>query len=125
MDHTKSINFEELRLAAERGDPQAQSQLGWHYHSGEHKDFAEALRWYHQAADQGEPSAFNRIGVCYANGEGVARNFEEAVKWYRQAAEKGDVKAQNNLGACYAEGSGVPQGRIGSGERSRSGQKMA
>ncbi len=49
----------------------------------------------------------NRLGVCYANGEGVARDDAKAVEWYRLAAEQGYVPAQYNLGVCYANGKGV------------------
>ncbi len=45
--------------------------------------------------------------VCYADGQGVAKDEVEAVKWYRKAAEQNDAQAQYNLGVCYADGQGV------------------
>ena len=47
------------------------------------------------------------LGICYNNGEGVAKDATEAVKWYRKAAEQGDARAQYNLGLCYDNGDGV------------------
>ena len=47
------------------------------------------------------------LGVCYADGRGVAKDEVEAVKWYRKAAEQNDAEAQFNLGVCYANGQGV------------------
>jgi len=32
--------------------------------------------------------------LCYANGEGVAKDQVKAVEWYRKAAEQGDKAAQ-------------------------------
>jgi len=38
------------------------------------------------------------LGMCYANGDGVAKDAEQAVSWYRRAAEAGHTDAQFNLG---------------------------
>ncbi len=37
-------------------------------------------------------------GVCYDNGQGVAKDEKKAVEWYAKAAEQNDAKAQFNLG---------------------------
>jgi TPR repeat protein len=58
-------------------------------------------------AERGNATAQSRLGVCYDNGQGIAKDEEEAVRWYRKAAEQGDALAQNNLGACYQGGAGV------------------
>lgn len=73
------------------------------------KDYAEAMRWYRQAADQGYPTGEANIGYLYSKGFGVKQDFGEAVYWYRRAAEKGQVEAQHNLGLRYANGEGVPR----------------
>lgn len=59
-------------------------------------------------AAQGNHMAQNSLGVCYARGDGVAKDLTEAVRWYRQAAEQGDSQAQLNLASCYSTGTGVP-----------------
>lgn len=71
--------------------------------------YAEAVKWYHQAAEQGDANAQNTLGVMYERGTGIPQDSTEAAKWYRQAAEQGLAKAQFNLGLVYAEGTGVPQ----------------
>ena len=73
------------------------------------ENYAEAVKWYRKAAEQGLALAQYNLGVSYANGLGVSQNYTEAVKWYRKAAEQGYAAAQYNLGRCYANGQGVPQ----------------
>ncbi len=55
-------------------------------------------------AEKGDAKAQGNLGLCYDNGEGVAKDAAEAVKWYRKAAEQGLTQAQFNLGNCYRQG---------------------
>jgi tetratricopeptide (TPR) repeat protein len=73
------------------------------------KDDAEAVRWYRQAAEQGEAKAQYNLGTMYDFGSGVPEDDAEAVRWYRQAADQGNVSAQEILGLMYANGAGVPE----------------
>ena len=57
-----------------------------------------------------------QLGVCYDDGEGVAKDQAEAVKWYRKAAEQNDAAAQYNLGVCYAKGARRGEGSGRGGE---------
>lgn len=45
-------------------------------------DYASALRWYRQAAEQGDKVAQIQIGLMYQTGQGVEVNPEEAHRWY-------------------------------------------
>jgi TPR repeat protein len=72
-------------------------------------DFAEAVRQFRMAADQGNAIGQNNLGLSYLLGEGVPQNDAEAVRWFRMAADQGDALAQSILGAMYADGRGVPQ----------------
>jgi Sel1 repeat-containing protein len=60
-----------------------------------------------EATEQNRAIAQYKLGICYANGDGVAKDQVEAVKWYRKAAEQNLANAQNNLGVCYEYGKGV------------------
>ena len=62
---------------------------------------------YRKDAEQGDANAQFNLGVCYANGLGVAEDATEAVKWFRKAAKQGSAAAQCNLGVCHANGLGV------------------
>jgi TPR repeat protein len=115
----------ELFAKAERGDAEAQYQLGLKYEryanelgiSGAdsvtggreviNQNFAEAVKWWHRAAAQGHKEAQFKLGVSYHNGEGVEKNDAEAVKWWHKAAAQGHSTAQFNLGIRYHQGAGV------------------
>ena len=59
-------------------------------------------------ANRGNPVSQSKMGIRFANGEGVPKDQVEAFKWFRKAAEQGDARAQFTLGRCYANGVGVP-----------------
>ena len=109
--------FDHFKNAAERGNVEAQYELGYCYYWGEgvEENKIEAVKWYRKAAEQGNVHAQNDLGVCYANGEGVEEDKAEAVKWYRKAAEQGYSDAQDNLGYCYANGEGVEENIVEAG----------
>ena len=77
--------------------------------NGVPEDDRQAVFWFRKAAEQGDASAQNNLGLMYANGEGVPEDDRQAVFWFRKAAEQGDASAQNNLGLMYANGEGVPE----------------
>jgi hypothetical protein len=81
------------------------------YHDGKGvtQDFAEAVRWYRKAADQGYAFAQSNLGVMYDKGQGLPQDYREAVRWYRKAADQGNTAAQFLLGSMYANGLGVTQ----------------
>ena len=96
-------DFRETLQAAERGDAQAQFNLGMMYYKGRgvSQDDAEAFKWYRQAAERGVAEAQFNLGVMYDKGRGVSQDDAEAVRWYRQAADQGFARAQFLLGAMY------------------------
>ena len=90
----------------------AQFNLGVMYAEGQGvpQNYAEAVKWYRKAADQGHrPRPVQSRAFMYDEGQGVPQDYAEAVKWYREAADQGNARAQFNLGIMYAEGQGVPQ----------------
>ena len=97
------------RKAAELGNVDAQTTLGWMYDQakGVRRNYAEAAKWYRKAAEQGYAYAQNELGVLYYNGQGVKRNYGEALKWFRKAAGQGNAVSYGWLGTMYYEGQGV------------------
>jgi hypothetical protein len=83
----------------ERGDAEAQYNLGVKYAEGKGvpQDYKKAFEWYTKAAEQGDIMAQFYLGVMYEKGLGVPQNHEEAIEWWRKAAAAGVVNAKNKL----------------------------
>ena len=66
---------------------------------------AAAEKWYSKCTygQHGAEACF-RLGMMYAQGEGVRRSMSVACSWFEKAADKGDADAMYNLGAMYATG---------------------
>ena len=92
-DAKRDLN--EVRAKAEKGDAQAQFDLGWMYDEGKsvEQDSTEAAKWYREAASRGQKRAQFKLGFMYSTGRGVERNDVEAVKWLNLAAGQGYVYA--------------------------------
>ncbi|PWU10700.1 MAG: hypothetical protein C5B50_24955 [Verrucomicrobia bacterium] len=86
----------QIKSKAERGDAQAQFQLGEMYEQGQAipKSYAEALRWWLRAANQGLTAAERKVGIAYAKGLGVKRDQAVALEWLCKAKAKGDTGAE-------------------------------
>jgi uncharacterized protein len=84
----KGANPAATFAAAERGDPAAQTQVGFMYETGRGlpQDFMAAVYWYRRAADQGYPRAMHLLGLMYDKGQGVAEDYVTAHKWLNLAA---------------------------------------
>lgn len=107
-------NIDEVRLAAEKGDPEAQYQLAAAYDEGigVEENFDRAANWYAKAAGQGHAAAQNALGFAYQQGRGVGRDYAEAMQWFRKAAAQDFPSAMNNIGFMYDSGTGVPKNPI-------------
>ena len=75
---------------------EAQNNLGLMYEFGHgvEKNYAEAVRWYTKAAEQGYASAQINLALIYLQGHGVKQDYAEALRWYTKAAEQGHAEAQ-------------------------------
>jgi len=77
-----------LAPLAQRGNPRAQSMLGFMYEHGlgAPQAYDAAVELYHRAAECGDPSAQYLLGLMYDKGHGVYRNEVLAYKWLNLAA---------------------------------------
>ncbi|QKT03752.1 sel1 repeat family protein [Ectothiorhodospiraceae bacterium 2226] len=113
-------NFSEAarlyRLAAERGDRDAQHLLGHLYQQGRgvSKDPAEAFRLFKLAADQGERDSQHHVGDMYYDGIVVARDEALAIEYLKKSAEQGYGPAFRLLGMIgfTSDGTGRYEGLI-------------
>jgi len=71
-------------------------------------DYAKAVKFYRQAAEQGDPGGMTSLARQYQLGSGTEKNPGEAAKWnkraaeiYRQRAAQGDAEAQYALAVLY------------------------
>ena len=75
--------LEQLRKAAELGDPKAQDDLGLRYSRGEEipQDHKQAVRWYRLSAEQGFHWAQYHLGYAYEIGHGVQPKPQSGITW--------------------------------------------
>ena len=80
--------LEWLRFAAEKGEPNAQTQLAMRYDLGIGlpQSDTDAFGWYGRAARQGGAVAQLHIGIMYSNGHGVAADLVLAHMWLNLGA---------------------------------------
>ena len=106
-NYTEAVKY--YRQAAEKGNADAQLQLGYCYETGKGlaENATEAFKWYRKAAEQGNRIAQSNLSNCYKNGIGITKDYNEAVKWARKSADQGYSRGQNQLGNLYYFGQGV------------------
>ncbi|MEI8248149.1 MAG: hypothetical protein WCI51_20100 [Lentisphaerota bacterium] len=61
------------------------------------QNMEKAVEYYRKAADHGYARAQYKLGICYANGEGVKKDMEAAARWWRRAAAQGHSHAKELL----------------------------
>jgi uncharacterized protein len=57
------------------------------------QDYAEALKWYQKAADQGDPTGQSLVAFMYKAGRGVPQDYVGAHMWWNLAAAAGNSYA--------------------------------
>lgn len=72
----------------------------------ERHDFTSALASWQPLADAGNAEAQDRIGLLYANGEGVTQDQAKAAVWFRKAADQGNADSEWHLSLFYLRGDG-------------------
>ncbi|TWB34312.1 tetratricopeptide repeat protein [Nitrospirillum pindoramense] len=101
----------DLTPAADKGDAEAQTYLGWMYEKGlgVPVDYTRARTWYAKAAGKGHAHALNNLGSLYYLGNGVSKDAPKGISLFRKAAKKGDAQAQMNLAMIYYMGQDTPK----------------
>lgn len=94
-----------IRSAAEAGDAEAQSKLGFLLTEGKSvtRNYSEAIVWLRKAADQGSMSGQYNLACAYLNGSGVKEDSTEALRWFVKAAEQGSPHAEFQIGLIYED----------------------
>ena len=86
-----AMDLSGIRAKAEAGEATFQAYFGYLYLNGQaglQRNYEEAFKWYHKAADQGNVQAQYNLGVMYDEGLGTPRSHEAGYFWLTLAAEK-------------------------------------
>lgn len=108
----KKSQSEILNETLEKGNANAQLNLGYKYETGEIggvPNYEISMKLYLKAAEQGNDMAMNNIGWAYHQGLGVEPNQTKAKEWFEKAIEKGNLYAMSNLGIAYFNGMYAPE----------------
>lgn len=95
-----------LKKAAQKGSHEAESELADYYYY-QQEDYAEALKWYHQAEKGQDAYVLYSLGVMYFDGEGTQVDLKKANEYYLAAAKLGYSDAMYELAFSYNDGKGV------------------
>ena len=102
-----AAGYETAVLTLNHGSSSTRKEVTLRQEVSEEESAVGIVDRYRRAAEQGDAEAQFKLGVSYANGEGVGEDDGEAAKWYRKAAEQGHAEAQFKLGVSYGNGWGV------------------
>ena len=104
----------QLQAQAQRGERNAERELGLRYYSGEGvpRDLVLAAHWWRQAAVAGDDQAQSALALLLFRGEGVKQDQVEALGRWQKAAVAGNADAQATLGWLYFNGVGVRRDRV-------------
>jgi uncharacterized protein len=86
-------------------DIDAQFNLGVIYDNGQGivQKYAEAIKWYGKAAQQGLPAAQFNLGFMYRDGLGIARDLVQAHMWLSLAAAGFPPSENRNSAAAWRD----------------------
>ncbi|MHB9944089.1 hypothetical protein CF095_01540 [Clostridium botulinum] len=73
------------------------------------QNYKEAMYWYKKAAEKGNSTSMNKIGVMYYEGKGVEQDYQKAMYWYKKSSQEGNFTAMSNIGFMYYNGQGVTE----------------
>lgn len=107
-DVPTSEDIAQWLIEANKGDPEAQFNLGEAYLKGEgvKKDEQVAAQWYYKSAMQDYPPAEFAMGFVYRGGGGIPMDKILSYMWFDLAAKNGDNRAfdlRNNVAWSMTE----------------------
>ena len=100
--HTEAFKY--FLKAAQYGVKEAQYEVSLYFgrpqdyeNCGVRQDFAKAIMWTFEAANQGYALAECKLGKCYRDGRGIQQDAQLSFEWYKKASEHGSLEAQDYL----------------------------
>jgi TPR repeat protein len=110
MTSFEQLLFEELQARAEKGELQAQVELGIQLNNTlpqTRANLESAVGWFRRAAEQGLSEAQYHLGNAYLFGSGVENNSAAAVEWLQLAANQNHISAAIQLGFLFLRNEGI------------------
>jgi TPR repeat protein len=101
--------------AAEKGDAQAQFELGQSLlqnMDGNPDGTAMGVVWLRKSASNGNSSAMVALGRLSKSGVGVLQSYAQSLEWIEAAAHKGNPEGMLELGRLYRDGVAVPKDSV-------------
>lgn len=103
-----SYSIAQSRAPDQEVDVRGEDALNRGYTAFGRKDYATAMTWFRNAADQGNAAAQFAICLMYSRDDvGLRKDFDTARTWCRKAADQGYARAQTKIATMYSNGEGV------------------
>lgn len=98
--------LESCMKAAAHGHIRAKVRIGnIYYKKGSVENDRKAVKWYREAAEQGNVEAAYKLCLCYLTGRGVDKDDTEALKWCEAACSADNLSAMVGIAAGDPEDS--------------------
>ena len=99
------VSFYDLVKRAEQGDCKSGLELAKNYFAGRgvKKDYAEAVKWFMFAAEDGSGEAEYFLANCYYQGLGVERNLKTALDYFLKARNHYYKDCSSMISDCMDE----------------------
>ena len=109
VSETEAAKFNSIKQRADKGDANAEWQLGVAYQEGDgvKKDLAQAVKLFKSSAEKNNNEGAYRYGLALLKGLGVLQSYKEAIYWLEKSANAGNKDAQYDLGNIYRYQNGV------------------
>ena len=90
---------ENIQIAAQKGDAEAQYRLGTMHLRGQgiEKNEEQAVVWFQKAAEQGNVNAQYTLSQMYRTGRGVPKNTAKAKEWLQKAKDTWEADPNKTL----------------------------
>jgi len=104
-DDKTEPSLQELKAAAQDGEPSAQYAMGARFATGEGvaQDYAAAARWFTLAAKKGYAPAQGMLGAYYWSGRGLHKDLKQAYFWSVLARDGNDEISKDRVDSLVAQ----------------------
>ncbi|KAG0051643.1 hypothetical protein BGZ89_003460, partial [Linnemannia elongata] len=102
----------QVSIRANESDLEAQVMLRdmcYEGKGGDSQNYHDAMHWYLQTAEQGDPEGQRKVRLIYEYGAGVSRDLTKAVAWCLKAVAQRNGISQIRMAYSYSKGQGVPR----------------